>query len=294
MTNNPLVSVICLCYNHEDYVISALNSVINQSHKNIQLIIVDDASTDNSASLIENWNTEHNVLFIKNSVNLGATKSFNKGFKEAEGEYIVDLAADDLLTERSIELRLATFHNSTYQNLGVVYSNIESIDRHGKHIENRYPVNDSGKAINPPPTGDIYIDLVNRYFISAPSMLVKKEVLDQLNGYDENLAYEDFDFWIRSSRDYTYDYTDAVLVKKRILEGSLGKQFYRKRGPNMGRSTLKVCRKIFRLNRSKPEYVALKQRLFYELKLNTKILNFSVALGFFVLIIRLRLKILFS
>ncbi|MEM9678788.1 MAG: glycosyltransferase [Bacteroidota bacterium] len=292
MTNAPLVTVICLCYNHEDYVVSALDSVINQTYISIELIIVDDNSHDNSARIIEEWNRDHGFTFIKNTSNLGATKAFNKGYTSAKGEYIVDLAADDLLTEDSIEKRVNTFLTSKLPRLGVVYSNIESIDEYGNHIENRYPTDNHGKALETPPVGDVYEIHANRYFISAPSMLMKKEVLDRMGGYDESLDYEDFDFWIRSSRDYNYDYTDAVLVKKRILKDSLGKQFYTKKGPNLGRSTLKVCKKIFRLNRTKSEHIALKDRLYYELKLNTKILNIGVALGFLVLMIRLRLKIM--
>ena len=98
MESNPLVTIICLCYNHSDFVVESLNSVINQDYKNIELIIIDDCSSDNSALVIKQWLKNYpEILFIKNEVNLGNTKSFNKGLQLAKGDYIIDLASDDVL-----------------------------------------------------------------------------------------------------------------------------------------------------------------------------------------------------
>ena len=64
MQNTPLVSVICLCYNHEKFVVESLNSVLNQSYSNIELLIADDCSTDNSVLVIEDWLKNHpNIIF---------------------------------------------------------------------------------------------------------------------------------------------------------------------------------------------------------------------------------------
>lgn len=79
MQNFPLVSVICLSYNHEAYVVEALDSVINQTYPNIELLIADDCSTDNSVSVIQDWLQNHpNVYFSANEKNLGNTKTFNQ------------------------------------------------------------------------------------------------------------------------------------------------------------------------------------------------------------------------
>lgn len=293
MIYQPLISVICLCYNHEKFVVGALNSVINQSYKNIELIIVDDCSEDQSQQLIEQWSLRHNVRFIKNEINLGPTKAFNKALQHSKGDYIVDLAADDILNTDSIDKRLATFKSSTLNNLGVVFCNVESIDENGNHIEYRYPIDKNGKVINTPKTGDVYAELLNHYYISASSMLIKKEVFDKLGGYDASLSYEDLDFWVRSSRYFTYDFEDAVLIKKRILKNSLGKQFYQKKGRHLAESTYKVCKKAFHLNKTKTEHKALKSRLKYEIKLNTKVGNYTVTLKFVSLYLRVLSKIVF-
>ena len=93
-----LVSIICTCYNHSSFVIEALESVFNQSYKNIEIIIIDDASSDNSVYLIENWLLDKpNILFLKNEENKGITTSFNKASKYAKGEFLIDFATDDIL-----------------------------------------------------------------------------------------------------------------------------------------------------------------------------------------------------
>ena len=97
MENNPLVTIICTSYNHAKFIEQSLNSVINQRYKNIELIIADNASEDNSVEVIENWLKNHNgIKFIKNESNLGITRSFNKAVKYANGTFLMDLSGADV------------------------------------------------------------------------------------------------------------------------------------------------------------------------------------------------------
>ena len=90
MENNPQVSVICLCYNHAQFVVETLQSVVNQTHKNIQILIVDDFSNDNSVKIIENWLLNFpEIKFIKNKKNIGNTKTFNSILHFATGDFLV-------------------------------------------------------------------------------------------------------------------------------------------------------------------------------------------------------------
>ena len=129
MQNFPLVSVICLSYNHEAYVVEALNSVINQNYPKIELLIADDCSTDDSVSVIQNWLKDNPTIhFVSNQKNVGNTQTFNNLARIAKGEYIIDLAADDVLLENCIAKQIETFQNSNYSNLGIVYGNLIEID----------------------------------------------------------------------------------------------------------------------------------------------------------------------
>jgi uncharacterized protein with NRDE domain len=90
--------------------------------------------------------------------------------------------------------------------------------------------------------------------------MMRKSVLMKLGGYDENLSYEEFDFFVRSAHDYKYYYLDEVLTYKRVLEGSMATQFYRV-GNSMLKSSWEVCNKAYDLSRSQEEYDLLAHRI---------------------------------
>jgi len=116
MQHNPLVTVICLCYNHDAFVQEALNAVLNQEYQPLELIVVDDASTDGSKNKIEAWLEQHpNCYFIANRTNLGPTKSFNQALQLAKGSYILDLATDDVLLPNAIQLQVAAFEKASFK-----------------------------------------------------------------------------------------------------------------------------------------------------------------------------------
>ena len=266
MQENPLVSIICLAFNHEKFVVETLNSVVEQNYQPIELIIVDDCSTDNTKLVINNWLLTHpEVQFIVNEVNRGNTKSFNNALKFAKGEYIIDLAADDLIVPNGIELQINAFQNSKYQNLGVVYGNAGIINEDGSFNSYYFPVNVDGKVIAKRATGNIYSSVLSTGdSICSVSALFKKSVFDFLEGYDETLDYEDLDSWIRASREYEFDFIDEVLVKKRTVTNSLGSNFYKKKH-RINVSTYKILKKALKLNRSKIEDLALQKRVHHEI-----------------------------
>ncbi|WP_248574805.1 glycosyltransferase family A protein [Flavobacterium sp. H122] len=231
MQNNPLVSIMCLCYNHSEFVEESLNSVIKQTYKNIELLIADDCSSDNSVEVINDWLKKNpNITFVKNSVNSGNTKTFNSLYKLAKGEYFIDLAADDILLEDCVEKQVNAFQNSKYDDLAIVYGNAELIDKDNNHIKFYYPVDQSGKTTKKPPTGDIYLSIIGqKEKICSVSSLVKSSVFEKLGKYDESLGYEDLDLWIKASRNYNFDFIDSILVQKRELKNSLYQHFFLKK-----------------------------------------------------------------
>lgn len=293
MQNSPLVSVICMCYNHEKYVVQSLNSVLNQSYKNIQLIIANDSSTDDSDKVIKKWLLTHSdIAYINNITNLGNTKTFNKALKLAKGDYIIDLASDDILLADCIEKQLNAFINPKFENLGIVYGNVELISENNAHIDYYYPVNSNKKAIEKPVSGNIYLSMLSQNSkICSVSAMIKKTVLDHLNGYDENLAYEDLDLWIRTSRLYNFDFIDHIIVQKRELENSLGSQFFKKsnsRTRKINRSTYLVIKKAIALNENKTENRALLKRLHFEMDKSFQTRDFMLFLKYIPLEIKLR------
>lgn len=278
--HTPLVSVICLCYNQNRFVREAIESVINQSYTPVQLIIVDDASTDGSRETIKQVKEQYpQVEVLMLDENVGNCRAFNRGLALAKGDYLIDLAADDILLPERIKTGVEVLAKAGDE-YGVHFSDAELIDEQGKFISrhsSKYPHNTI-------PQGDVYAEIIQRYFICPPTVMFRKVVMDGLGGYDEALTYEDFDFWIRSSRIWKYSYTPEVLVKKRMVRNSLGSR-QEKILNRYTESTYRICKKISNLNRNKAEQKALRRRILYEMRVNLKLLNVWLVIKYFSLLI---------
>ena len=292
MKNATQITVICSCYNHEKYVIKSIQSVLNQTYKNIQLIVIDDFSTDNSVELIENFISKYpQIQFIKNKENLGLTKSVTNAFKYVTGDYFIDLAADDILLPKCIEIQLATFDDTNYANLAIVYGNAENITEEGDHESYYFEVDEDLKSKKTRPSGDIYSKVISsETVLCSVSSMYKKSIFNALNGYDTSLTYEDLDYWIRASREYNIEYIDAVLVQKRITPNSLHASFFTKKNKN-SHSTYMILKKAFKLNKNKNEHRALIPRINIEIRNSFLSRNFLVMLKNCYLRIKIGIKI---
>lgn len=261
----PLVTVIALCYNHAPYLRECLASVRMQTYPNIELIIIDDSSTDGSAELIRVFvasNPGTTVIFHEH--NEGNCRAFNEALRLARGKFVVDLACDDVLLPDRLARQVAelTARGVAY---GVCFANEMRIDLAGRELGTFYPTDASGRSRTAVFQGDVYAAVLADSFVPATTMLVRRAVLDELGGYDETLAYEDFDFWVRSARRWQYAYVDAVLMRKRTVPGSLGSRATKVRNDLLP-SSLTVCRKARALNRTALENRQLARRVRYFLR----------------------------
>ncbi|RDV14639.1 glycosyltransferase [Pontibacter diazotrophicus] len=263
MSQLPLVSVICLCYNHARFLREALDSVLAQTYPYIEVIIVDDCSTDGSVGIIQEYLQKHpHIKFISTGHNRGNTTAFNIGWRASQGNYIIDFATDDVLLPQRVAQQVEAFEklDSIY---GVLYTDAEYIADDATHIGYHYKRRPNGSLNAYAPSGDVFADLLGKYIICPPTMIVRRQVFEDLNGYDETLAYEDFDFWVRSARTYKYYYLDKITTQRRIHTRSLSKGWY-KAGNKLLASTVKVCRKAAALVRTEKEREAFIYRLKYE------------------------------
>lgn len=267
MPINPLVTIVCLCYNHELYLEKALNSVIKQDYNNIEIIIIDDFSSDNSVQKIQAWRSQHsNTSFIKNEQNLGNTTSFNQALQIAKGEFIMDFATDDMLLPNAISCLVKTITNSNYQNTAIAYANFNLMDETENILRPYFSQTDN------PESGDIYKMVISRSTkLGSVAALMRTNTLKIIGGYDTTLVYEDLDAWVRISRNYPIAYVAKILANKRMLSNSLSSNFYtKKKSRAIHLSTLKIYSKILKLNKNKKEYQAVLKRMNYTLKILLK------------------------
>lgn len=195
----PLISVIVTCYNHEDYIIQCLNSVLNQSYSAIELIIIDAHSKDESARIIENWinSIKMRVVFIKQPSTYGICKNINTGLEIANGQFIQVLAGDDYLDQNKFERYLNEYAKHPHKDaIGFMYSGVIKVDGNNNTI-NKKP------SIVPVDHNENYFkQLLSFNFVYAPSALIVKDKLDQVGWYDEQLYFNDWDMWLRLSKQF--------------------------------------------------------------------------------------------
>lgn len=280
--DKPLVSIIALCYNHAPYLKESLASVIAQTYPCIQLIIIDDASTDESVKSIQQFINNKQlaeIKFIPLPENVGNCKAFNIGLAEAEGKYVIDFATDDVLLPHCIESQVNHFENLS-QDYGVVFADVYLINEKSEMIGQFYRRDKAGRLLQNIPSGAVYKEILARSFISAPSTMIRKKVLEEIGGYDENLSYEDYDFWIRTAKKYKYFFINDILVKKRILTHSHSKSFYLKKNNKHLLSTLKIHEKALAQNHSQEENRALAVSVRYHLRLSFFTENFDLVRKF--------------
>ena len=284
----PLVSVVCLSYNHVNFVADAIESVLNQTFEDYELILIDDESTDGTQEVLKDFigrNPHVKCSLIQK--NVGNCKAFNLGLAVAEGKYIVDLAADDFMLPDRLKEQVEAMEKLD-DSYTMCFTDAIYIDEKSNILKNHYRRDKSGKIREKVPTGDVYTDVLERYFICPPTMMMRRDHLKEMGGYDENLAYEDFDYWIRFARKYKFHFLGKVLTAKRTLSNSHSKKFFEKGFYDMQKSTLEVCKKAYKQNVAKKENEALIKRAKYEMKQCYLTTNYRICLGYARLLKKLK------
>lgn len=222
MNNEVLVSIGVPNYNYANYITIALNSIAAQSYKNIELIIIDDLSTDNSVSVIEDWIRAYAgnmpIKFIKNENNLGLTKVCNQVLKKSRGKYFQVLDADDILIPGKIGRQVELLE--AQPRAAFIYSNIAVIDENGSVIHPDYleRINYNKDVM---PSGDIHRQLFDFNFIPLPSVLVNTEYARKAGGFDESLQVQDYYLWLKLTEKYKVLYLNEITAMYRVHERSM-------------------------------------------------------------------------
>ncbi len=283
----PLVSIVCLCYNHANYIHQAVGSVINQTYTPLQIIVADDASSDGSVAEIESLKEKYpqlEILLLPD--NVGNCKAFNTALKLVKGEYVIDFATDDIMMPDRIEKQVNYFETCSHE-VGVVFTDAVYIDEGGNPLKNHFEYLFQKRLLSTIPQGDVYRDVLSTYFIPGPTMIVRREVFDTLGGYDEELSYEDFDFWVRSARIFQYAFLNERLTGIRKLRQSMSTGWYVP-GDKQLHSTYLVCRKALHLNQDQGDTEALVRRVRYEFRQSVLSGNHPEAKLFYILLSELK------
>lgn len=220
----PLVSAVVLCYNHARFVTECLDSVKAQGYSNLELVINDDASTDNSARVIEDWvarNSDIPSRFLRNQANQGLCRSMNRAVANANGKYFCGIAADDAWLARKLTNQVRLME-SLPEKVGVVYSDALRIDEQGTVLPPTFLETTLRNCqISQPPQGDIHLALWQANFVAPMTTLIRRACFDRVGLFDEDKFAEDWDMWLRISRHYDFVYSPEISAKYRKVQSSI-------------------------------------------------------------------------
>lgn len=188
------VSVIIPTYNREKFIVRAINSVLSQSHRNIELLVIDDGSTDKTFEIAKFFKQKYPNFLYFYQKNKGPSAARNKGILEAKGDYIVFLDSDDYFFPDFIKKCLECLLTESYD-LVIPKAYYRSVLDEGEYklilkIRDEFPKNHE----------ELYVELF-KHFVGCIKMLIKKQLFQKVGLFDESLATnEDLDLWIRLVR----------------------------------------------------------------------------------------------
>lgn len=212
----PLVSVVIPTFNQEKTITSALDSVLSQTYKNIETIVVDDGSTDKTIAVVEAIK-DLRIRYIQHAKNRGASAARNTGIQKSNGEYIAFLDSDDEWLPTKLEKQMMVFADSSDRNLGCVFSYGYTKDE-TRNIQ--YIQKFSEKRFNDK-TSTLKYFLEGKGINACSNILIKKTVTEHCGVFDEKLKnLEDPEFLIRAAQHYAFQYVDEPLYIRNIHEGS--------------------------------------------------------------------------
>ncbi|MGI8469851.1 MAG: glycosyltransferase family 2 protein [Pyrinomonadaceae bacterium] len=202
----PLVSVIIPNYNYAQYLREAIDSVLRQTYENIEIIVVDDGSKDESKEVLQSCGDKIETVFQQN---LGVSAARNNGVRKSVGEFIALLDADDMWLPEKIERQIQKFTENS--EIGLVHVGVEEFDDAGNILKTRL----NGMA------GEVSHELLlskNAVILGGGSgMMIPRKVFEEVEGFDLRLLTSaDWDLFYRVSRSYKVGFVNEVLLRYRI------------------------------------------------------------------------------
>lgn len=216
----PLVSIIVVSYNHSKFIVEVLDSIKAQSYNNIELIVADDASSDNSTEVFEKWLNDNNYNAKQNfhKKNTGFATVLNECIDITNGQYIKIIAADDYLHPESIE-KCVTKLEELGDEYGMVFTDTFTINDKSEKIVDIADYNSLGNI----PAIQFKKELIKGNRIAALTALIKKDVLTETGEYDDKFIVEDYYRWLRINEKYYIGYIPEKLAYYRMHSNNISK-----------------------------------------------------------------------
>ncbi len=208
----PLHSVIVANYNNAKYLTECLDSILSQTYKNIEIVVADDCSTDNSIEIIDNFKNKYpdRIVLLRSNYRKGVSETRHNAIIHAKGDYISTLDSDDMyLTKNKIweEMNLILKYKRETSTDVIAYSGIVKFLANGKSKETHKTISE----------GNIFNTIISMESMIPRDYTYKKEIYHEVGGYDKRLTtHEDHDLVYRLSSRYMFYYTgiDGIYYRR--------------------------------------------------------------------------------
>jgi glycosyltransferase involved in cell wall biosynthesis len=210
----PRISVIVPAYNVEKFLAETLDSVLAQTFRDFEIIIVDDGSSDGTPAVAQGYSTRYpgTVRYLRQE-NRGVAVARNEGAKLSQGDILAFLDADDTWLPEKLALQMEFWRK--HPGYGLIYADAFAMTEDGK-------VGRTTMRLKRPRSGDIFPYLLEENFISIPTALVRKDLYLKAGGFiEERNMIEDHHFWLKVSRHCQGGFLDKPLACYRYRQGSL-------------------------------------------------------------------------
>ncbi len=216
----PLVSIIIPCHNQGRYLAEAVSSSLDQTYRNVEILVVDDGSTDDTARVMEDFVTDSRVRFFRQP-NQGPSVARNNGVANSRGEFLNFLDADDTIAPRKVERQVPVLIADS--GLGFAYCDITHIDEEGTIVEERKASSVANGRTQL--SGDIFDQLFAGGYFPPHSPLVRRSAFDRVGGFDPALrGCCDWDLWLRlAAQGFTAHYLDERLASYRLHSAAMSR-----------------------------------------------------------------------
>src|SRR5690348_17923923 len=203
----PKISVVIPTQNRAEFLRAAIQSVLNQTFQDFEIIIIDDASVDETANVIQSFE-DPRIRYVRHETKGGQGATRNAGIRQASGEYIALLDDDDEWLPEKLERQSGVLDRSPLK-VGLVYTGFSKIDTNSRQLIH---------TIIPRKRGSIFNDMCTDNWIGTCStVMLRKQCFDVVGLFDESLAAgADYDLWLRISKDFDIEYVTEALVLYRM------------------------------------------------------------------------------
>lgn len=233
----PKVSIIIPAYNQGRFLSKAVESCLTQTFSDLEVIVVDDGSTDNTSAIAAHYLVDHRFKYVKQQ-NAGAPAARNRGLKESAGDYLCYLDSDDYLLPQKIARQAALLDREV--TLGWTYCDLITVDENDCPTQVQLPVSSYKRRLD----GDIFESLMAGGYFPPHVVMVRREVMDAIGSWDESLGgHCDYDVWLRiAGTGYPVKFQPDKLAVYRIHASSMSSN-----AAAMARTRLATFAKIARL-----------------------------------------------